>query len=53
MAYMSLNEYWQPFFREIRKFLDLPNSGDRDRLTAAVANPGIPFTERQYLKKIV
>jgi hypothetical protein len=54
IIYCSLNEYWQPFFREIRQHLGIPNpQSGPDVLADAVANAEIPEYARAYLRKIV
>lgn len=54
IIYAGLNEYWQPFFREIRQHLGLPSPEWKpDRLEQAVSNRAIPGYARDYLAKIV
>lgn len=50
----GLNDYWQPFFREIRNFLGLPDpSQGNDRLANAANSENFPPQVREYLRKIV
>lgn len=52
--FTARNEYWQPFFREIRSYLGLPDpTRHYDRLVEAVNNPAIPRAAREYLSKVV
>ena len=49
IAICSLNEYWQPFFFELRRHLGIPNQETGpDLLANAVANPAVPFFARNY-----
>lgn len=51
---MGLNEYWQPFFKELRQFL-IAGARPRapDRLELAVTNQALPLVAREYLRRII
>lgn len=50
----GLNEYWQPFFRELRNFLGLPDPAHgHDRLANAATSENFPAQARKFLEKIV
>lgn len=50
----GLNNYWQPFFRELRNFLGLPDSAQsNDRLANAANSENFPPQVREFLRKMV
>jgi HEPN domain-containing protein len=54
LIYCSLNEYWQPFFREIRQHLGIPNSeSGPDVLAIAARDSETPPYARKYLSKML
>jgi len=53
LAICGLNEYWQPFFRELRGFLESGGVVLGNRLNRALLNGNMPEGGRRYLKAIV
>lgn len=51
---MGRNEYWQPFFKELRQFFIAGASARTpDRLELVVANQAVPLEAREYLRRII
>lgn len=48
----GLNEYWQPFFKELREFLMHGGVALGDRLTRATRSANMPESGRRYLRGI-